>query len=227
MKQKLSKQQLRILADSEDFQKIIATDPVLDFLESLQYNERNEILNLQENLGFPIVFGKLSTRPLTPAKWAFLWLKKSPYTRVMDVLKKDAVYFLAVLSAKTLSEIPPLEEIRKRAAIPVTELHEQITAYLRRCFSPLQLLPASGNKEQPIRFDADWLFRICSIAAQESHTPIRQVMHGMSLNQVCWLYIDYRRKFDRHNAIRRRHSGEIAARMMDRALELGVEFFKS
>ena len=44
---KLSKQQLRILADSDEFQKIIAADPVLDRLEALQYDEPAEILNLQ------------------------------------------------------------------------------------------------------------------------------------------------------------------------------------
>ena len=223
---KLSKQQLRILADSEDFQKIIAADPVLDQLESLQYDEPAEILNLQESLGLPVCFGKLDVRPLTPAKWAFLWSKNSPYTRVRNIFKKDAVYFLAVLAAKNLNHIPELEDVLKKTGLPIMTLHEQITAYLRRCFSPLQLLPASGNKEQPIRFDPDWLIRICSIAAQESHTPIQKVMNVMPLNQVCWLYIDYRRKFDRHNTIRRRHSAEIAKQMMDRAMELGIEFFQ-
>lgn len=222
----LSKQQLRILADSEEFQKIIAADPVLDFLETLQYNERDEILNLQETLGFPVHFGELTVSPLTPAKWAFLWSKKSPYTRVQDILKKDAVYFLAVLKADKLTDIPSLEEIRKQASTPVTELHEQILTYLRRCFSPLQLLPSQKDKKNELYFDPDWLNRVCSIAAQESHTPILQVMEQMTMNQVCWLYIDYRRKFDRHNAIRRRHSAEIAKRMMDRALELGAEYFK-
>ena len=222
----LSKQQLRILADSEEFQKIIAADPVLDFLETLQYNERDELLSLQETLGFPVHFGELTVSPLTPAKWAFLWSKKSPYTRVQDILKKDAVYFLAVLKADNLRDIPALEEIRKQAAIPVTELHEQILSYLRRCFAPLQLLPVSRAEKKECHFDLDWLTRICSIAAQESHTPILQVMEQMTMNQVCWLYIDYRRKFDRHNMIRRRHSAEIAKRMMDRALELGAEYFK-
>ena len=224
---KLSKQQLRILADSDEFQKLIAADPVLDRLEALQYDEPAEILNLQESLGLPVWFGNLAVHPLTPAKWAFLWSKNSPYTRVRNIFKKDAVYFLALLAADDLNNIPALEDILKKAELPVTTLHEQITAYLRRCFSPLQLLPASGNKDQPIRFDPDWLIRVSAIAAQESHTPIQEVMHRMPLNQVCWLYIDYRRKFDRHNAIRRRHSAEIAKQMMDRAMELGIEFFKS
>lgn len=223
---KLSDQQLRILADSEEFQKIIASDPVLDHLESLQYDEPAEILNLREDLGLPVLFGDLAVQPLTPGKWAFLWAQGSPYTGVRNIRKKDVVSFLAVLAANDLNHLPALEDILRKAALPVMTLHEQITAYLRRCFSPLQLLPASKNKDQPIRFDPDWLIRVCSIAAQESHTPIREVMHSMPLNQVCWLYIDHRRKSDRHNTIRRRHSAEIAKQMMDRTMELGFEFFK-
>ena len=76
----LTPDDLRTLANSDAFQKLVADDPRLDCLESLQYRETDEISALHETLFRPCGrIGNLSVMPLTPARWSLLWSFSSPY----------------------------------------------------------------------------------------------------------------------------------------------------
>ena len=75
------------LANDQEFQRIIETDAVLDKYDEETYDEKKEFFSLIWFLGLaPVAVGRLPLRPLSPAKWAFLWGIGNAYARE----KKDA-----------------------------------------------------------------------------------------------------------------------------------------
>lgn len=232
----LTPDELRTLANSEAFQELVAADPELDRLESLQYRKTDEISALQETLFRPCGrIGKLSVMPLTPARWALLWSFSSPYVRGGSVRTADIELFLYLLTLDLRPGSPFLPDlprralgICRRAALPSDEIHKSLLERIRIAFLPLKLLPppGAGSDASPARFDAEWLNRICSAAAVRTGTPIGDVMFFMSLNQVCWQYVNMLRDRPGSRGIRRRPDSEIARRMLLRVYELGEDFLR-
>ena len=220
----LSPEDLRFLANDEDFQQIIASNPELDRLEAIQYDEDMEQRLLRETLGLPIMLGKCRIRSLTPGMWAYLWSRQNPYICGGEVKLHHLTEMLSVLAADDLTHIVPIDP--RRTGLSPGELHESLTAMIRETFSPLQLLPRNKESEAVTRFDSDWLLRVCSIAAKESCTPLNNIIHSMSLHTLCRLYVNWRRTFDRNHSIRRRPASEIARKILDRTLELGYIYLK-
>ena len=70
---------LELLAGKE-FNEILAGDHILKELEKARYNSAAEKHLLLEVLDLgDYRIGKLPVRPLTVAKWSFLWLLESPF----------------------------------------------------------------------------------------------------------------------------------------------------
>ena len=232
----LTPDELRALANSNAFQDLVAADPELDRLESLQYRKTDEISALLETLFRPCGrIGKLSVMPLTPARWALLWSFSSPYVCGGSVRAADIELFLFLLTLDLRPGSPFVPDllrraqgICRRAALHPAEIHTALLDRIRIAFLPLKLLPPppAGSSASPVRFDAEWLNRICSAAAVRTGTPIGDVMFFMSLNQVCWQYVNMLRDRPGSCGIRRRPDSEIARRMLLRVYELGEDFLR-
>ena len=226
---------LRRLAASQEFQKRLGEDRELDRLESLQYNVRDEYTALMENLGLARPVGSLSAGPLTPACWCMLCAAGNPYAKGGKVQPRDMDEFLYLLSrgVRELSSGGASLAEKSAGFLALTGLtpgaaHIFLTERVRTAFLPLKLLPPVREAETDQRelFDADWLNRICAQAAQSTMTPIENVIHSMSLNQVCWQYVNHLRKNDRNRRIRRRPESETARKIMERVYELGRAFLE-
>ena len=90
----MTEAQLRLLATPE-FNAILAADPELNYLASLKYNEIAEKRVLLELLGLgDYRIGKLPVRPLTAAKWAFLWMFDSPLVTDAAMTAEDFDFVL-------------------------------------------------------------------------------------------------------------------------------------
>ena len=71
-------EQLKILAASEEFQKILSQDPELEALEAEKYDPHKEYGALADVFFFHTDFYGISVPPLTPALWAYLWATRCP-----------------------------------------------------------------------------------------------------------------------------------------------------
>lgn len=230
----LTPDELRTLAASESFQKLVASDPELDRLESLQYQTADEISALHETLFRPCGrIGNLSVMPLTPACWSLLWSFSSPYVCGGTVRLPDIELFLFLLSLDLRPGGPSpaglprrASGVCRRAGLSQDEIHKQLLDRVRIAFLPLKLLPrrAPESSRDPARFDAEWLNRICSAASVRTGTPIREVMFFMSLNQVCWQYVNMLRERLGPQEVRRRPDSELAREILARVYELGGKF---
>lgn len=232
---KLTSDMLRRLAASQEFQKQLNEDRELDRLEALQYNIRDEYTALMENLGLARPVGSLPAGPVTPACWCMLCASENPYACGGKVRPHDMDQFLYLL-ARGVRDLPSgAASLAEKAAgfLALTGLtpgaaHIFLTERVRTAFLPLKLLPPATENggEAQEHFDADWLNRVCAQAARRTMTPIGEVIHGMSMNQVCWQYVGFLREHDRDHRIRRRPESETARKIMERVYELGRSFLK-
>ncbi len=220
------------LANDDDFQAIIASDPELDRLEAEQYDEQKEFFALNWMLGLaPVAVGRLPIlKPLTPAKLAFLWGIKNAYALGGTCTPKDADIFLFVLASDlrdlgcTVPELPAKAAgFATRAGLSFQAAHEEISFLIAVSFLPLQMLPRSKDNTPP-RYDVEWLADLVSVVSKESGENASFIMHEMSLTAACAFVVSARKAVDTKHEVRRRVPTEIATEIMDRSYALGRAF---
>ena len=232
-----SPDELRRLA-SRDFNAVLAADTVLAELSAERYSRADEEANLLAALGLSgdTTIGKLPVRPLTAARWAFLWLLKSPFVAGGKLTDADLDVALYVLSRwdlrsdlqVSLSGIPAAASGLTRAAgLETAEVIRAIKRMIRQAFLPLAMLPRSGSASGDPAFDLDWITRICGIAARESNETFTQILHAAPLALVCSLYVDWRRRECADgDQIFRRNDEETVLKIEKRVDELAGDFLK-
>ena len=229
-----SAEDYRLLAGKE-FDDLLAADPELKRLDALKYDKAAETHVLLEVLGLgDYRIGQLPVRPLTAARWAFLWMLESPFVAggKLDAAQLDTTLY--VLSVPDLREIPCAIHAIPAAAsgyaiatgLSPVELCDEIRAMIRTAFLPLAMLPPSGAADDETSlYDGLWVTRIAGIAARESGTPFAACLHEMSLSCACCLYVNWlRRESLKPQEIRRRPNAGIEEQIDRRVDELADEF---
>ncbi len=228
--------ELRRLADAE-FNRILADDQELRRLESLKYDKSAETRLLLEVMGTgSFHIGKLPIRPLTAAKWAFLWMLENRYATGGAIRTIDldiALYIFSLFDLRDLREDGcALWEIPGKAAgyskapgLDEAETHREVAAWCNAAFRPLELMPPAGVSDEPPRYDAQWLTRICGIAARETGESWEKVMYEMSLSTLCCAYVNFaQRESAEPHQFRRRPDAELEAQISARIDQLAREF---
>lgn len=228
--------ELRRLADAE-FNRILTDDPELRRLESLKYDRSAETRLLLEVMGVGgFHIGKLPIRPLTAAKWAFLWMLENRYAtggaiRIIDL--DIALYIFSLFDLRDLREDGcALWEIPGRAAgysdatgLEAAEVRREVAAWISGAFRPLELMPPAGVSDELPRYDTQWLTRICGIAARETGESWEKVMYEMSLSTLCCAYVNFaQRESAEPHQFRRRPDAELEAQISARIDQLAREF---
>lgn len=224
----------RILA-GEGFNALLAQDAELKRLDGLKYDKTLESRFLMEVLGVgDFRVGKLPIRPLTAAKWAFLWMLESPFAIGGAPGATDIDVILYVLSAWDLRdmavaphEIPAAASgYRFATGIPLEEVLADVRQIVHTAFLPLEMLPVSADTStEPERFDGIWVTHVAGLAARESGMPFTYCLHRMSLAAVCGFFITWRRREGVDaDQIRRRPSADIEAQISARVDALATEF---
>ena len=229
-------EELRRLATPE-FSHVLATDPELIRLEAEKYDKNGETQLLLEVMGLgDFRIGKLPIRPLTAAKWAFLWMLENRYATGGEIRSIDNDVALYVLSLYDLRDLRreggALWEIPAHAAgygyatgLEFRELCRELVCWRDSAFRPLELMPPADPAEESPRFDAQWLTRICAIAAHECNETLERVMYDLTLSTVCCLLVNYaQRQSAEPHRFRRRPDAELAARISARIDQLSAEF---
>lgn len=231
----LSAEQMKRLAVSAEFQKILSADPRLEALEAQKYAPAREYRALAEVFSFRTSFHRLQIPPLTPALWSYLWATGNNYAHdIAAASALDADIVLALLISGIRGESRSPAQIAASAAgfcttwkLDYGEVHDFICDMISRAFQPLEMLPSSGAADSSNVFDADWLTRICSIVARETGEKVSDIMFDMSLHACCCYFIQAMRRHDVKHLIRRKTDGEICREIYNRTMELAEEFLES
>ena len=231
-----SAEEYRLLAGRR-FNEILAADEEMKSLQAQQYDRSAETRVLLEVLSLgDFRIGRLPVRPLTAARWAFLWMLESPFAAGGKIQEPDLDVALFVLSTPDLREIPcAIPEIPAAASsyalsasLPPEEIIREIECMIQTAFSPLALLPPAPPSDVPGEFDALWVTRIAGIAALESGMGIDHCMHRMSLSAVCCFYVNrIRRESENPALIRRRPSAELEEKITKRFNTLAENFLRN
>ena len=220
------------LANDQEFQRIIETDAVLDKYDEETYDEKKEFFSLIWFLGLaPVAVGRLPLRPLTPAKWAFLWGIGNAYAREKkDAKPVDADVFLFILASDlrdlgcTVPEIPGKASGTAAAAgLSFQQAHQEIEYLIAVAFLPLQLLPRKKPQEDP-HYDTEWLADVVSVVSKESGENASFILHDMPMNSVCAYVVSAKKSVDIKHEVGRRAPEQINEDIMDRAYALGAEY---
>lgn len=83
------------------------------------------------------------------------------------------------------------------------------------------------NVENPedVRFNADWLTKIVSLACQTCNKTSDEVMFNMSLCEALYYVVQKCRENDPKGTIKRRNSDEVNEEMFLRTMELGKKYY--
>ena len=227
--------ELKWLATPE-FSAILAKDPELIRLNDELRSGERQIPALLDALLLPYEcrVGSLPVKPLTAAKWAFLWGLNNGFvcggaSRKLTVADIDI--FLYVLAQQDLRKLKlSLPEIPGEASgysaaagLPAESLLREIEQVIDQAFAPLQMMPPDPAGGDAV-FDGVWLAQICGIAARESGFDYERVL-GLPLSLVCSFYIAWsQREGADGDKIRRVPPEEIMAAIQARTDELGKRF---
>lgn len=229
--------ELMYLTRSADFQAIFAADPVLDELERERYNDHLEFLLVMDALHQCFRIGSAPVQSITPAVWSILWTIGNAYTRrheknAKDPTDTDADIFLWMLANGSRASID-LHEIPGAASgfvqssgLTFEQADAEIGSMIALAFAPLALLPPKKADGEAMRYDADWLVWLSSLAAKASNESMSYCMTGMPLSVCYWHYINNQRSCDYKHEIRRRPDAEICRAILDRSNELCRDFLK-
>ena len=228
-------EELRLLAGAE-FNQLLASDPELKRLASPELDKALDVRVLLEVLGLgDWRIGNLPVRPLTAAKWAFLWALDNPIVTGDKLTETDldvALYILAIPDLRDipcgLSGIPAEAAGRARATgLDMKEVTAELWSVVRGAFRPLDILQenAESSDDEPPRYDGVWLASIAGVAAREANTGVAVCMYRMSLSAVCAYYASWRRRESADGGkFRYRPGAAVTAAITARIEELEEEF---
>ena len=228
-------EELRLLTGPE-FNALLAADPELKRLEGLKFDHglASRVLLEILNLGDWRI-GKLPVRPLTAAKWSFLWMIGSPLVKGGKAAVSDIDVALYVISRRRLGDIPcPPAQLPAAAAhytaatgLSASSALRELQCMIDTAFQPLSMLPPGDSTDEEPAFDGVWCAEICALAARESGATFQYAMHEMSLSAVCALFVGFRRREDKDaRLIRRCPDPEIQTLIDRRVDELAEEFLR-
>ncbi len=218
---------LELLAGKE-FNEILAGDHILKELEKARYNSADEKQLLLEVLDLgDYRIGNLPIRPLTVAKWSFLWLLESPFVIGGAAEIRDWDIFLYILSQMDLRELNcPVERIAENATefalatgLDAETLIGEVKNIIKSAFLPFDMMPlkTSGDSGESGIYDGIWASFMASTAARESGMSFDYCLHRMSLSTVCSLIVNWnRRESVNGGQIRRRIPQEIEEKITAR-----------
>lgn len=219
-----------------DFNRILQNDPVLAELECRKNDRPMDSHVLIETMGIgSFHIGRLPVKPMTPTKWAFLWLLESPFVVTGKAGITDLDILLYILSCPdlrtmdaALTDIPAAASGYAAAtAQPIAETTHDAQTFVRAALYPLTWLPAqgeTGSSAEPA-YDALWVTRIAGIAARESGHDYMFCLHDMSLSACCAFYANWRARED-SIPLKRHNSKETEAAIQQRIATLTEEFLK-
>lgn len=230
---KLTEKQLLFLANSAEFQKLLAEDPVLKELEASKFDPEAELHSLWEMFRGLLLISKTPIQPLTPALWAFLWAIGNAYAHdFAKITESDTdVFFFLLAHGLRKVDLTPSELPGKAAGFCASQgltyeaAVKELIQVISEAFRPYEMCPkVKGTGDEAPHYDALWLAGLCSIVAQETQQPASGVMFDMPLSAANFYFVNRARREDPKSGIRRRTPEEVNKGIFDRVMHLAEEY---
>ena len=230
---KLTDRQLIFLANSGEFQKLLAEDPVLKELEASKFDPEAELHSLWEMFRGVLFIRKTPIQPLTPALWAFLWVTGNAYARKLEKITEsdtDVFFYLLSHGIRKL-DLTPAELPGKAAGFCASQgltyeaAARELVQVINEAFRPYEMCPKVkvAGDEAP-HYDAFWLAGLCSIVAQETNETAAEIMFRMPLSAANYYFVNRARREDPKSGIRRRTPEEVNKAIWERVMALAEEY---
>lgn len=229
---KLSDKQKIFLANSAEFQKLLAVDRVLKELEASKFDAEAELTSLWEMFRGLLLIGETPVQPMTPALWAFLWGIGNGYAHDLEKITEsdtDVFFFLLSHGFREL-DFTPAELPGKAAGFCASQgftyeaAARELVLVINAAFRPFEMCPKVKAETAPAQYDAFWLAGLCSIVAQETHQPASEIMFSMPLSTANYYYVNRKRREDPKSGIRRRTPDEVNKGIFERVMSLAEKF---
>ena len=230
---KLTDKQLLFLANSAEFQKLLAEDPVLKELEASKFDPDADLHSLWEMFRGLFFIGQTPIQPLTPALWAFLWGIGNAYAHDFEKITDsdtDVFFFLLAHGLRKL-DFTPSELPGKAAGFCASQgfsyeaAVRELVQVINEAFRPYEMCPkVKGAGDEAPHYDALWLAGLCSIVAQETNEPASEIMFSMPLSAANYYFVNRARREDPKSGIRRRTPGEVNKAIWERVMALAEQF---
>ena len=224
---------LFVMANDDDFQKILAEDKILNELEAEKNNATDEYFQLMMVLSKIFKIGGISVSCITPAIWAYLFSIGNGYTIAeKPITDMDTDIFIYILS-KGLTSIN--QNIVENAAgfcksnnLDYFQTQADLKTLIYLSFRPLEMLKMLPSiKGDGVRFNADWLTKITSVVCPMTNKTSDEVIFNMSLTEVFYYFVQMARKTDTNNLIKRLNSDQINQAIFTRTMELGKQYYQT
>ena len=229
---------LLFLANSSEFEKVVASDPVLDEIEASRIDYALERLLLFEAVrGTLVICGDVPVRPITPFIWSFLWTLKSPFVNIDETTEFTAldcavfVYLLthapeeldyATIEKESLAYAETVHMLER-----VEDFGKELAAMVNTAFAPLDLLPKTNRTKEPPVYDADWMLSVCSVAGQEANISALRVATELPLSAV-FGYCVIRARKSKPDCVYTKHMPDWCSRnYVERLNQLKAEFIEN
>lgn len=221
------------LANSVEFQQLIADDPVLKELDDSRIDFDLEGLLLWDALGGITTICGMKVSPITPAIWSNLWLLRNPLATGEKPTFRDvcvAVFLLTHSFAESAGD--DLGERAERYAKEISltpeiwrDVWAELVGMVKRTEFPLKMLPQVHASGEPV-YDADWLLSVCSVAAAEAGITLRDAALNFPLSAVYGLMVVRARKANPSAQYRKHTPDWISRATLARVGELGDAYLE-
>ena len=220
-----------LLAMQDDnFRAILQADEVLQQLQQEKDNKQDEYMQLMAVISKRYYICGIKVIPFTPAIWSFLFTIDNHILTGKEVREIDIAVIIYLLANGIQGISDNLHENALRFCeekqLDFEEALKNIQRLIYLAFRALEMWPYLKQEGELNRYNLDWLTRIISYAAQVTNKTSDELIFNSSLTEVLYFAIQYCRKFDDKNAIRRRNSDEVNELMYRRTLELGRKYFE-
>ena len=212
------------------FQEILNNDPVLNELEKLKYNEKDQFFELMILLNNKVKICGVEVNSITPAVWCFLYAIKSPFVvpeKEITELDIDVLFYLLNQGLQNIKD--NLFEVAsgfcKRKNLNYFIVEKDLLDLIRLAFRAVQMFPQNSKGETPV-FNVDWMTKMIAMACQVTNQTCSFIMNKMSLTECLYYVVQYCRKNDINHTIQRRTPAEIIEAIYKRTFELGEQYYK-
>ena len=212
------------------FQDILENDPVLNELEKLKRNDKDQFLELMILLNNKVKICGVEINCITPAIWCFLYTIKSPFVIQEKSISELDIDVLMYILNKGLSNISDnlfkvANGFCKRKNLNYFVVEKDLLDFIKISFRAIQMFPQSVTTEKT-EFNVDWMTKIIAMVCKMTNHNSSYIMNKMSLTECFYYVAQNARENDIHHTIKRRNPAEINEAIYKRTFELGEEYYK-
>lgn len=219
---------IRALTTDEEFQYRFGHDKILDEIDEMKTNMKDEYISIQLLLTNKLKIDDKFYKPLTIGIWSFLWVIDSPFVNYEKEIEENDVDVFLYLLDNGMNDADNVNIITEamgytpnKLKIDYTEALTLINSIIKISFKPLNLFPSTKSSGKSI-FDGDWMTSLATKVYAVTGYDMDYILNTLSLHACCYYFAQYAR-MNGSTEIYKRTPEELLKMSDNRASELVIE----